>query len=83
VNDDFTRQKNSFMVENNIPDKESESAPTEVPEMDDETYAFVQEVFQLARIGDAERLKDLLEHGLVPNIRDSKGNSLLMLASYN
>jgi len=64
-------------------EKELESAPTEAPAMDDETYAFVQEVFQLARGGDAGRLKDLLEHGLVPNIRDGRGNSLLMLASYN
>ena len=71
------------MIKNNMSEKELESAPTEAPVMDDETYAFVQEIFQLARVGDAERLKDLLEHGLVPNIRDGRGNSLLMLASYN
>jgi len=71
------------MIEDNMSEKKSESALTETPVMDDETYKFVQEVFQLARVGDTARLKDLLEHGLVPNIRDGKGNSLLMLASYN
>ena len=64
-------------------EEESKSAPTGAPVMDDETYAFVQKVFQLARAGDAGRLKEFLEIGLAPNIRDGKGNSLLMLASYN
>jgi uncharacterized protein len=43
----------------------------------------VQELFQLVRAGDAERLKRLLKMGLVPNLRDGNGNSLLMLASYD
>ncbi len=62
--------------------KDFKSAP-EAPALDDDTYAFVQEIFQLARAGDAGRLKEFLEIGLAPNIRDGKGNSLLMLASYN
>lgn len=71
------------MIKNNMSEEESETAPTETPAMDDDTYAFVQEMFQLARGGDAARLKEFLEIGLAPNIRDGKGNSLLMLASYN
>ena len=67
------------MMTGKISIKESAAAP----EMDDETYRFVREMFQLARTGDAARLKEFLEMGLAPNIRDGKGNSLLMLASYN
>jgi len=52
--------------------------------IDQETYEFVQELFQLARAGDTERLEKIFEMGFAaPNIRDGKGNSLLMLASYN
>ncbi len=83
VNDNFINRKSNFIIEGNMSEEESKSAPTDAPVMDDETYAFVQEVFQLARAGDAERLKEFLEIGLAPNIRDGKGNSLLMLASYN
>ncbi len=50
-----------FMIKNSMSEEKSESAPTETPVMDDETYAFVQEVFQLARGGDAERLKEFLK----------------------
>ncbi|HEX8638799.1 MAG TPA: ankyrin repeat domain-containing protein, partial [Pyrinomonadaceae bacterium] len=53
------------------------------PVMDQETYELIQELFQLVRAGDAQRLENLLEMGLAPNICDEKGNSLLMLASYN
>jgi len=54
------------------------------PEMDKETYEMIQQLFQLVRAGDAARLQGLFERGFdAPNIRDGKGNSLLMLASYN
>lgn len=53
------------------------------PDMDRETYERVQELFGLVRAGDTERLAGLLEMGLVPNLRDGQGNSLLMLAAYN
>ena len=62
---------------------DSHNPPSGAPEVDDETRALAQELFQLVRAGDAERLGRLLEMGLVPNLRDGKGNSLLMLASYN
>lgn len=59
-------------------------AQTSAPEMDQETYRMIQELFQLVRSGDAARLERLFERGFnAPNIRDGKGNSLLMLASYN
>jgi ankyrin repeat protein len=53
------------------------------PEMDQETYELVQQLFGLVRAGDTPRLANLLQMGLVPNLRDGKGNSLLMLASYH
>ena len=58
-------------------------APPGAPMMDQETYELVQELFQLVRQGDTERLEGLLKMGLPANLRDGKGNSLLMLASYN
>jgi len=53
------------------------------PELDDQTHALALELFQLVRAGDVARLSHLLGLGLVPNLRDSKGDSLLMLAAYH
>ena len=53
------------------------------PALDDETLAFAERMFDLARHGDAEQLKTMLEGGLPANLRNSKGDSLLMLAAYN
>ena len=53
------------------------------PELDAETHARVQELFALVRAGDAATLARLLGMGLVPNLRDGKGDSLLMLAAYH
>ena len=54
------------------------------PNMDAETYEMIQQLFQLVRTSDAERMRGLFEKGFdAPNIRDGKGNTLLMLASYN
>jgi ankyrin repeat protein len=65
-------------------EENSDSAQTSQPEMDEETYEMIQQLFQIARVGDAAQLKGLFERGFnAPNIRDGKGNSLLMLASYN
>jgi hypothetical protein len=52
-------------------------------EMDAETYELAQLLLQLVRAGDTPRLERLLRIGLPPNLRDSKGSSLLLLASYN
>jgi uncharacterized protein len=52
--------------------------------LDAETHRLAEELFALVRAGqETERLAGLLERGLVPNLRDSKGDSLLMLASYH
>lgn len=64
-------------------DKELESAPQASPTLDDETLAFLQDVFERVRAGDAELLGRLLGKGLPPNLRNHKGDSLLMLASYH
>ena len=54
------------------------------PAMDQETYDLAQELFALVRAGqDSARLAGLLQMGLAPNLRDGKGDSLLMLASYH
>lgn len=45
--------------------------------------AFAQEVFQLARSGDAPTLARLLHKGLPPNMSNHKGDTLLMLAAYH
>lgn len=62
----------------------SEENKNAAPEMDAETYEMIQQLFQLVRSSDAERMRGLFEKGFdAPNIRDGKGNTLLMLASYN
>ena len=63
------------MVEENI---------SHAPPMNEETYEMIQQLFQLVRSSDAARLQGLFDKGFdAPNIRDGKGNTLLMLASYN
>jgi ankyrin repeat protein len=49
----------------------------------DETVAWALGVMQSARDGDAVRLESLLARGLPPNLRNGKGDSLLMLACYH
>ena len=53
------------------------------PQLDDETYELVQELFRIVRAGEAVRVAGLLRKGLVPNLCDGKGDSLLMLAAYH
>ncbi len=48
-------------------------------ELDDETLAFAQSLFELAREGGTEQLADYLDHGLSPDLTNSKGDSLLLL----
>ena len=60
------------------------TAQFDKPVMDQETYELLQELFQLVRAGDTERLRAFFNMGFdAPNICDDNGNSLLMLASYN
>ena len=56
---------------------------TPQPTLDDETLAFAGRVFQYARMGHAEELAELFGQGLPANLRNDKGDSLLMLAAYN
>ncbi|SPB18328.1 Ankyrin repeat-containing protein [Caballeronia novacaledonica] len=59
------------------PTKQSNDGP------DDDMIAFASEVFDVARRGDAAMLDALLSKGLPPNLRNDKGDSLVMLASYH
>jgi len=50
---------------------------------DEEAAEFAQQVFEVARQGDAAMLQRLLEKGLPPNLRNHNGDTLLMLACYH
>lgn len=52
-------------------------------EIDDETIELATQIFNMARIGDAEKFREWLSHGLPPNMCNHKGDSLLMLSSYH
>ncbi|SDR30655.1 hypothetical protein SAMN05443245_4452 [Paraburkholderia fungorum] len=56
--------------------------PSQSP-IDPELLAVAQEVFDLARRGDAAMLAAVIEKGVPPNLRNDKGDSLVMLASYH
>ena len=51
--------------------------------LDDATLAFADKVFDAARQGDDVSLAQWLAAGLPPDLRNAKGDSLLMLASYH
>jgi len=53
------------------------------PALDEETIAFAGRVFHCARIGHAADLDELLRMGLPANLRNDKGDTLLMLATYH
>ena len=59
------------------------SSSTPSTSADQEFIEFAQEVFQLARTGDAQTLTRLLHKGLPPNMSNHKGDTLLMLAAYH
>lgn len=65
------------------PPPHSPATPAPLPELDDDTLAFVRRVFQHARTGEAAELSTLLGQGLPPNLRNERGDSLLMLACYH
>ena len=58
-------------------------APKPLPELDDATLAFAEQVFDSARGGDSARLGELLVQGMPANLCNHAGDSLLMLASYH
>lgn len=53
------------------------------PVLDDETLAFAGRIFAYARQGRADELAELFGQGLPANLRNDKGDSLLMLAAYH
>ena len=61
----------------------SETNPPLKPEIDPELQALAHEIFDLARRGDAAMLAAVIEKGAPPNLRNDKGDSLVMLASYH
>lgn len=58
-------------------------APDEAPELTDEQLDFLNSMFDLARDGKTENLLSLIDQGIPVNLTNSKGDSLLILASYN
>lgn len=60
------------------------NSPNTTPSTSEQEFIeFAQEVFQLARTGDAQMLTRLLQKGLKPNMSNHKGDTLLMLAAYH
>jgi len=57
--------------------------PAAAPMTPEEEQEFANQVFDVARNGDAAMLARLLDSGLPANLRNHKGDSLLMLASYH
>ena len=58
------------------------SLPSGQP-IDPKLLEVAQQVFDLARCGDAAMLAAVIEKGVPPNLRNDKGDSLVMLASYH
>ena len=53
------------------------------PPLSRQARAFMAMLFDAARTGDAARLGEFLDQGLPADLVDEKGDSLLMIASYN
>jgi ankyrin repeat protein len=54
-----------------------------VAELDDETIAYAQRMFDLARSGRTEELIDNILAGLPANLTNANGDTLLILAAYH
>jgi ankyrin repeat protein len=61
----------------------TDQTPAARPEPDEATLAFARRVFQHARSGEAAELATVLGQGFPPNLRNERGDSLLMLACYH
>ncbi|MGF6755748.1 ankyrin repeat protein [Paraburkholderia sp. GAS42] len=59
------------------------ATPQPSTEVDPDLIEVAREVFELARRGDAATLAVVIEKGVPPNLRNEKGDSLLMLAAYH
>ncbi|KAF9525686.1 ankyrin repeat-containing domain protein [Crepidotus variabilis] len=65
-------------MEKSSHDESQDKASTLPPD----TIAFAHRMFDAAREGDTTLLLSAVDAGLSPNLTNSKGNSLLMLAAY-
>jgi hypothetical protein len=65
------------------PQTQAPLPPMAAAELDDATLAFARRVFGYARAGETAELSDLLGRGLPANLRNERGDSLLMLACYH
>jgi hypothetical protein len=61
----------------------STNPPPSADSIDPDLIDIAREVFELARSGDAAMLAAVIAKGVPPNLRNEKGDSLLMLASYH
>lgn len=52
-------------------------------ELDDDTLAFAEKMFDLARTGQTEELTAYLDAGLPVNLTNARGDTLLILAAYH
>ncbi|MGM7668896.1 ankyrin repeat domain-containing protein [Microbacterium sp. A93] len=57
--------------------------PDATPELTDEQLDFLNSLFDLAREGDADQLLPVLDQGVPVNLANHKGDTLLILATYN
>jgi len=82
-------RSNQLWVERNELEGVARTSPrltmqTIVTEAEDKRYAELQRMaLDFARNGETESLVEMIHHGLPVNLADAKGNSLVMLASYN
>ena len=53
------------------------------PQLTDEQLEFLNSLFDLARNGQAEQLASVLDQGVPVDLTDHKGDTLLILATYN
>ena len=56
---------------------------TQPSDLDRQVLEFLQRAFDVVRSGDAAELGRMLDQGLPVNIRNQKGDTLLMLATYH
>ncbi|MEW1982132.1 ankyrin repeat domain-containing protein [Citricoccus sp. NPDC079358] len=64
---------------------QSDDQPTAngAPELTDEELEFLHSLFDLARAGDEDHLLPILDQGVPVDLSNPKGDTLLILATYN
>ena len=59
------------------------TAPEAKPQLDEEDLRQVRQIFEWTRTGHGQAIASCLQQGLPANLRNEKGDSLLMLAAYH